>query len=80
MTVLAQPQLTLAQPQLPLAHSSNDKQHLEHCSQVFVEFYLSTLSSSDTWPPLKTIQFVELALVRQNSKDRHLGLKTIRPR
>ena len=35
------------------------------------------LSSSDTWPPLKTVQFVKLALVRQNSEAHHLGLKTI---
>ena len=65
------------QPQLTLVHSFNDKQHLEHCCKVLIDFYLSTLSSSDTWPPLKTVQFVELALVRQNNEAHHLGLETI---
>ena len=66
----------LAQTQLNLAYSSKDK-HLENCCKVLVEFYLSTLSLSDAWPPLKTVQFVELALVRQSNDYRHLGLKTI---
>ena len=64
------------QPQLTLSDSF-DKQRLEHCRKFLIEFYLSMLSFLDIWPPLKTIQFVELALVQQNNEDRHLGLKTI---
>ena len=35
-------------------------------------------SSSNTWPPLKLIDFVQLALVKQSERAQHIGLKTVR--
>ena len=32
---------------------------------------------SNTWPPLKLIDFVQLALVQQHKRAQHIGLKTI---
>ena len=34
-------------------------------------------SLSHTWPPLKTVQFIQLSLVRQNKGARHIDLKTV---
>ena len=35
-------------------------------------------SASNTWPPLKLIDFVKLALVKQSERAQHIGLKTVR--
>ena len=64
---LAQPsQSTLSTP-LPL-----DRWH-----QLLTDFYLASHDLSDVWPPLKTVQFVQLALVQQKENARHIGLKTV---
>ena len=45
---------------------------------LLADRYLVDESSSDTWPPLKIVQFIELALVRQSKEADHIGLKTVR--
>ena len=42
------------------------------------ELYLTEESKSDAWPPLKMINFVQLALVQQEKHARHLDLRTPR--
>ena len=44
---------------------------------LLADRYLVDESSSDTWPPPKIVQFIELALVRQSKEADHIGL--IRP-
>ena len=39
--------------------------------------YLVEESLSGTWPPLRTVQFIQLALVGQAKEARHLHLKTV---
>ena len=45
--------------------------------QLLIDFYLASHGLTDVWPPLKTIQFVQLALVQQKQNTQHIGLKTI---
>ena len=48
------------------------------CADKLSQFYLDLRSSSNTWPPLKLIDFVQLALVKQSERAQHIGLKTVR--
>ena len=48
------------------------------CAEKLSQFYLDSRSSSKTWSPLKLIDFVQLALVKQSEIARHIGLRTIR--
>ena len=69
---LAQP------PHATLASTESVPLPLDRCRQLLMDFYLASQSLSDAWPPLKTVQFVQLALVQQKETARHIGLKTIR--
>ena len=48
------------------------------CAEKLSRFYLDLRSASNTWPPLKLIDFVQLALVKQSERAQHIGLKTVR--
>ena len=48
------------------------------CAEKLSQFYLDLRSASNTWPPLKFIDFVQLALVKQSERAQHIGLKTVR--
>ena len=48
------------------------------CAEKLSLFYLDLRSASNTWPPLKLIDFVQLALVKQSEMAQHIGLKTVR--
>ena len=48
------------------------------CADKLSRFYLDLRSASNTWPPLKLIDFVQLALVKQSERAQHIGLKTVR--
>ena len=67
-----------AQPpigQIPL--SADVIQLLDHWRQKLAGSYLAEESKSDAWPPLKIVDFVQLALVQQEKRARHLDLRTI---
>ena len=49
----------------------------DHWCKLLAYRYLIDESSSGTWPPLKIVQFIELALVRQSKEADHIGLKTV---
>ncbi len=53
------------------------KDLLDRWRKLLVDRYLVEESSSDTWPPLKIVQFIEFALVRQSKEADHIGLKTV---
>ncbi len=53
------------------------KDLLDRWRKLLADRYLVEESSSDTWPPLKIVQFIELALVRQSKEADHIGLKTV---
>ena len=48
------------------------------CADKLSRFYLDLRSASNTWPPLKLIDFVQLALVKQSERAQHIGLETVR--
>ena len=50
---------------------------LDRWRQMLTDFYVKQNSSRDVWPPLKSTQFVQLALVGQKEGERHIGLQTI---
>ena len=58
--------------------SISTTQHLDHWRQKLIDSYLAQECSSDAWPPLKMVHFVQLALVKQDKQARHIGLKTIK--
>ena len=58
--------------------SISTAQHLDHWHQKLIDSYLAQECSSDAWPPLKMVHFVQLALVKQDEQARHIGLETIR--
>ncbi len=58
--------------------STSITQHIDHWRQKLIDSYLAQECSSDAWPPLKLVQFVQLALVKQDEHADHIGLKTIR--
>ena len=58
--------------------SISTTQHLDHWRQKLIDSYLAQECSSDAWPPLKMVHFVQLALVKQDEQARHIGLETIR--
>ena len=62
--------------QVPLC--THDLQHIDRWRKMLVDFYLSQeeSESTDAWPPLKMVDFVTLALVKQDKQDYHLGLQT----
>ena len=62
--------------QVPLC--IHDLHHIDRWHQMLVDFYLSQedSESTDAWPPLKMVDFVTLALVKQDKQNYHLGLKT----
>ena len=50
---------------------------LDHWRQKLAASYLAEESMSDAWPPLKIVNFVQLALVQQEKCAQHLHLHTI---
>ena len=52
-------------------------QQLDHWRQKISASYLAEESKSDAWPPLKIVDFVQLALVQQEKHTQHLNLHTI---
>ena len=52
-------------------------QNFDRWRELLAEFYLVDDSLSHTWPPLKTVQFIQLSLVRQSKGARHIDLKTV---
>ena len=53
-------------------------QQLDHWRQKIAASYLAEESKSDAWPPLKIVNFVQLALVQQEKRAQHLNLRTIK--
>ena len=45
--------------------------------KLLADCYLTEESSSDTWPPLRTVQFIQLALVGQAKGALHIDLRTV---
>ena len=62
--------------QVPLC--THDLQQISRWHKMLVDFYLPQEESESTyaWPPLKIVDFVTLALVKQDKQDYHLGLQT----
>ena len=52
-------------------------QQLEHWREMLAASYLAEESKSDAWPPVKIVDFVQLALVQQEKRTQHLDLRTI---
>ena len=44
---------------------------------MLVDSYLAQECSTDTWPPLKIVKFIKLALVKEDEQAYHLGLRTV---
>ena len=44
---------------------------------MLVDSYLAREHSTDTWPPLKIVKFIKLALVKEDEHAYHLGLRTV---
>ena len=68
-----------AQPpigQIPL--STDMVQQFDHLRQKIAASYLAEESKSDAWPPVKIVNFVQLALVKQDERTQHLNLRTIK--
>ena len=61
----------------PLADPSRIKEIVQGCAEKLYRFYLQLQSSPGTWPPLATVEFVELALIKQPKHAQHIGLKTV---
>ena len=85
MTILLEPpskkskRTPSAQPPIGQIQPSTDMvQQLDHCRQKIAASYLAEESKSDAWPPLKIMNFVQLALVQQERHARHLNLRTIK--
>ena len=57
--------------------SADMVQRLDHWRQKLAGSYLAEETKSDAWPPLKIVNFVQLALVQQEKRARHLNLHTI---
>ena len=51
---------------------------IEKCAEMLSQFYIDLRSASNTWPPLKLTDFVQLALVKQDERALHIDLKTVR--
>ncbi len=51
---------------------------VDHWRKKLAGSYLAEESESDAWPPLKIVNFIQLALVQQEKHARHLNLCTIR--
>ena len=51
---------------------------LDHWRQKIAASYLAEESKSDAWPPLKIVNFVQLALVKQEKRAQHLHLRTVK--
>lgn len=51
--------------------------NFQHWQQKLVDCYLAQENSSDAWPPLKIVQFVQLALIKQSKHSRHIDLQTV---
>ena len=52
-------------------------QQFDNWQQKLAASYLAEESKSDAWPPLKIVNFVQLALVQQEKRAQHLNLHTI---
>ena len=57
--------------------SSDMVQQLDLWRQKIAASYLAEESKSDAWPPVKIVDFVQLALVQQDEHTQHLDLRTI---
>ena len=57
---------------------THDLRHIDRWCKMLVDFYLSQedSESTDAWPPLKMVDFVTLALVKQDKQNYHSGLQT----
>ena len=51
---------------------------IDLCAEKLSQSYLDLRSASNTWPPLKFIDFVQLALVKQSERAQDIGLETVR--
>ena len=62
--------------QVPLC--THDLQHIDRWRKMLVDFYLcqEDSESTDAWPPLKIVEFVKLALVKQDKHAYHSDLRT----
>ena len=70
--------LTSSQPPIGQVQIPTSMAHfLDRWRQMLTDFYVKQNSSRDVWPPLKSTQFVQLALVGQKEGERHIGLQTI---
>ena len=69
--------MKLAESSQPLSSSESTQPSLDHWRQLLIDFYLASHDLSDAWPPLKTVQFVQLALVQQKENTQHIGLRTV---
>ena len=68
-----------AQPPIGQIQLSTDMvQQLDHWRELLAASYLAEESKSDAWPPLKIVNFVQLALVQQEKRAQHLHLHTIK--
>ena len=54
--------------------------NIDKCTEKLSKFYtdLRSASSNTNWPPLKLIDFVQLALVQQHKRAQHIDVKTVR--
>ena len=62
-----------------VALSTSTLQGIDRWRQKLVNFYLAQehVHAMDEWPPLKAVDFVTLALVKQNKQASHINLQTI---
>ena len=68
-----------AQPPIGKIQLSTDMVgQLDHWRQKVAASYLAEESKSDVWPPLKIVNFVQLALVQQEKRAQHLHLLTVK--
>ena len=68
-----------AQPPIGQIQLSADMAwQIDHWRQKLAASYLAEESKSDAWPPVKIVDFVQLALVKQDKRSQHLDLRTIK--
>ena len=71
--------LSSAQPPIGQIQLSASMVHkLDRWWNMLADSYLAEESKSDAWPPLKIVNFVQLALVQQEKRAQHLNLHTIK--
>ena len=67
-----------AQPPIGQIQLSTDMvQQLGRWWKMLAASYLAEETKSDAWPPVRIVNFVQLALVQQEKRTQHLDLRTI---